>query len=125
MCTVNCYWYWQRLVLQWRWTDLGIATGRLAASGVQRPPKVVCSSVHKAFWLRASKIARQHSCLRRNALAQAEPDTESTASEGVALADLLVVGPGVLGGRLGQLWLQHCPSALVSGQTNTSNHHER
>ena len=46
-------------------------------------------------------------------------------SEGLALANLLVVGPGVLGGRLGQLWLQHYPSALVSGQTNTNSHHER
>lgn len=38
--------------------------------------------------------------------------------------DLLVVGPGVLGRLIAQLWIKENPSCTVVGQTNTTNHHE-
>ena len=65
-------------------------------------------------------------------MAQAEADTEATLLDSLAgpegstsLTDLLVVGPGVLGARLGQLWLQQHPEATVTGQTNTSTRHDK
>lgn len=39
--------------------------------------------------------------------------------------DLLIVGPGVLGGYAGKLWKDANPGASVFGQTNTTNNHER
>ena len=39
--------------------------------------------------------------------------------------DLLVVGPGVLGGYMGKLWKEAFPSSAVTGLTNTTNNHER
>lgn len=39
--------------------------------------------------------------------------------------DLLIVGPGVLGGYAGKLWTESFPEATVVAQTNTSNSHER
>ena len=39
--------------------------------------------------------------------------------------DLLVVGPGVLGGYLGKLWKDAHPGSTVIGLTNTSNNHDR
>ena len=38
---------------------------------------------------------------------------------------LLVVGPGVLGSRLGVLWLEKNGGGSVLGLTQTTNHHER
>ena len=39
--------------------------------------------------------------------------------------DLLVVGPGVLGGYLGKLWKDAHPGSSVVGLTNTANNHDR
>ncbi|KAG1672215.1 hypothetical protein FOA52_002916 [Chlamydomonas sp. UWO 241] len=39
--------------------------------------------------------------------------------------DLLVVGPGVLGGYLGKLWKEAHPGATVVGMTNTTTSHGR
>lgn len=39
--------------------------------------------------------------------------------------DLLIVGPGVLGSYLGRLWLDEHPGAVVMGQTNTTDSHEK
>jgi len=39
--------------------------------------------------------------------------------------DLLVVGPGVLGGYAGKLWLEEHPSSTVVGLTNTEENHPR
>lgn len=39
--------------------------------------------------------------------------------------DLLVVGPGVLGGYAGKLWREAFPGSTVIGVTNTANNHER
>ena len=39
--------------------------------------------------------------------------------------DLLVVGPGVLGGYLGKLWKDAHPDSSVVGLTNTANNHDR
>ena len=63
--------------------------------------------------------------MARQAVAQAELEAETSSGIDVGLTDLLIVGPGVLGARLGQLWLQEHPQALVTAQTNTSHNHER
>ncbi len=39
--------------------------------------------------------------------------------------DLLIVGPGVLGGYAGKLWRESFPSSRVVAQTNTDGSHER
>ena len=39
--------------------------------------------------------------------------------------DLLVVGPGVLGGYLGKLWKDTNAGSSVVGLTNTTNSHDR
>lgn len=39
--------------------------------------------------------------------------------------DLLIVGPGVLGSMVAELWLQRFPKARVVGQTNTERSHGR
>jgi hypothetical protein len=49
----------------------------------------------------------------------------ATAGSGNGSHDLLVVGPGVLGGHAGQLWAQAHPGATVVGLTNTTNNHEK
>ena len=83
-------------------------------------------SVHRAFWLRAAQMVVRHSCAPSQALAQAqESEALPSAGPSSALADLLIVGPGVLGARLGQLWLLQHASATVTGQTNTSQQHDR
>jgi hypothetical protein len=48
----------------------------------------------------------------------------SAAAAPQAGGDLLVVGPGVLGGYLGKLWKEAHPSSHVVGLTNTSAKHE-
>lgn len=47
------------------------------------------------------------------------------ASSSPSSTRLLIVGPGVLGSRLGALWLEHHGENTVVGQTNTSSNHER
>lgn len=39
--------------------------------------------------------------------------------------DILIVGPGVLGGYLGHVWKDSSPSSRVLGLTNTANNHEQ
>lgn len=39
--------------------------------------------------------------------------------------DLLIVGPGVLGGLVGKLWKDLHADAVVLGQTNSSQNHAR
>ena len=39
--------------------------------------------------------------------------------------DLLIIGPGVLGGLVGKLWMDANPGVSVVGQTNTSANHKR
>jgi hypothetical protein len=56
------------------------------------------------------------------------PNSRSMAAAAVGCSgshDLLVVGPGVLGGYAGQLWAQAHPGAAVVGLTNTTNNHEK
>lgn len=40
-------------------------------------------------------------------------------------SDLLVVGPGVLGGYAGKLWKESHPECVVVGQTNSTSNHDR
>lgn len=53
----------------------------------------------------------------------------ATSTGGVAGApagkDLLVVGPGVLGGVLAKEWLATVPGGTATGMTNTGNSHDR
>lgn len=39
--------------------------------------------------------------------------------------DLLIVGPGVLGSRLGKIWKDKFPEAVVIGQTNSDTNHAK
>ncbi|KAL6757910.1 hypothetical protein V8C86DRAFT_2613010, partial [Haematococcus lacustris] len=48
-----------------------------------------------------------------------------SASATEASSDLLVVGPGVLGGYAGHLWLGAHPGTTVVGLTNSTNNHSR
>ena len=50
---------------------------------------------------------------------------KSSQKKDVSGRDLLIVGPGVLGGYLGKLWKDQYPDARVVGQSNTTNSHAR
>lgn len=49
----------------------------------------------------------------------------ATGASAPSSNDLLVVGPGVLGGYLGKLWKDAFPGSTVYGLTNSTNNHER
>lgn len=49
----------------------------------------------------------------------------STGGKQPSSYDLLVVGPGVLGSFVGNLWLEDHPGVTVVGQTNTTNSHDK
>jgi hypothetical protein len=51
--------------------------------------------------------------------------TVAAAGTAGAATDLLVVGPGVLGGLAGKLWREAHPGATVVGQTNSTANHDR
>ncbi|KAL0019454.1 hypothetical protein WJX77_002659 [Trebouxia sp. C0004] len=50
---------------------------------------------------------------------------EHANGEHASGADLLVVGPGVLGSYVGMLWQQQHSTATVTGQTNSTTNHDR
>lgn len=49
-----------------------------------------------------------------------EPSTSGRENE-----NLLIVGPGVLGGLVGKLYKEDHPESEVIGQTNTDTNHEK
>ena len=60
---------------------------------------------------------------RRLALASSSAAGSRAPTSSAQAKDLLVVGPGVLGTKICQQWLQKFPGAVVVGQTNTDASH--
>lgn len=81
---------------------------------VSTPPSLCTRTVAPRLGARPFGIGRtSHSATRRAVMAAASDK------------NLLVVGPGVLGGYLGKLWIDQHVQSQVIGQTNTTNNHER
>ncbi|CAJ1962251.1 unnamed protein product [Sphenostylis stenocarpa] len=52
------------------------------------------------------------------------PQLQSSPSIPISPHDLLIVGPGILGRLVAQIWRQEYPGCQVYSQTATTNHHE-
>lgn len=99
------------------------STGCPRSLATSCPPQIP-TPAGRTFAIRRSRsgavsnlsIARKP--VSRAIMASSEPNPASQS------ADLLIVGGGgVLGSKLGSLWLEAHPSATVVGQTNTENNH--
>ncbi|GJN05264.1 hypothetical protein PR202_ga22879 [Eleusine coracana subsp. coracana] len=55
--------------------------------------------------------------------ASSDAEVGSVTSDSVGQNDLLIVGPGVLGRIVADLWKQEHPGCRVFGQTATTDHH--
>ncbi|KAL6849924.1 hypothetical protein ACP4OV_020551 [Aristida adscensionis] len=70
-----------------------------------------------------ARVSRRRATMSAAASPGASPDTGREVAGAVGQNDLLIVGPGVLGRIVADMWKQEYPGCKVFGQTATTEHH--
>eukprot|EP00798_Chlamydomonas_sp_ICE-L_P020479 gene20478-27268_t len=118
--------YWRKMTAYLRHSSCHGEAVRSRLSTIVIRGELSQKAESRRIWiLPPAQASSQHSAQHPSACQKPGPMASTVPSAAPSSKDLLVVGPGVLGGYLGKIWKEEHPGSSVTGLTNTDANHAR